>query len=499
MAPTIKSHSLKTLQPSLFSSQSSRTPPLPIYPRRSLVFFLHRRSRPRPVGSPNFHPWNYWSAGENFRNHWLSKLNLPRRYDELEPGWAKVHLKEWLRIACEKQQYLNRMVQVKSSHHWTRGWTDATNNTTSIHASLMKSLHEMSREPATATTVKRKPTASNSGIPGNLYQSSSPDANTAADSNEDAEVDPITLKRIFGEHPDAIRSQVAFERTGGHGIAKSTNHVKAPDMNFGNIALQSLENYYSSFDSGREHRSMPNNESTVRSLPAENKTDYSTSTEHTPSTDPNLSLMIQAHHMRNVDPLILPQATIGTLDATKKSALAQNEYHNIEYQISQTETWNEDSATNTSIPHSAETNLNRPNSNSSTKKASPDINTASGIVQRLSPADLIASLRYYDTKRGSLPDEEPLSAEDIAFLKSTRVKQTGAKEATTSNSRMLVEDYQAEPTWKSKAKKVGAIISSIVVGTYIIGVGNKLFFTQPESMAAAEMLSAVRRSRKVEV
>ncbi|KAK6353258.1 hypothetical protein TWF696_005235 [Orbilia brochopaga] len=103
---------------------------------------------------------------------------------------------------------------------------------------------------------------------------------------------------------------------------------------------------------------------------------------------------------------------------------------------------------------------------------------------KLSPADLIASLRYYDRRRGTLPDEEPLSAQDIAILEALRK----ADESTSENAR-------PRSTWSSRAKKAGLVISSVVLGTYVVGVGNKLLSPQPDSSAAAEMLTAVQRSR----
>ncbi|KAF3930772.1 hypothetical protein ABW20_dc0101946 [Dactylellina cionopaga] len=96
-------------------------------------------------------------------------------------------------------------------------------------------------------------------------------------------------------------------------------------------------------------------------------------------------------------------------------------------------------------------------------------------MEKLSPADLIASLRYYDRKRGSLPDEEPLSAADVAFLE----------------SRAREKPSDSHFAWK----KAGIALSSVIAGAYIIGVGNKLLFVPPETTAASEMLSAVRRSR----
>ncbi|KAF3921744.1 hypothetical protein ABW21_db0209284 [Orbilia brochopaga] len=115
-----------------------------------------------------------------------------------------------------------------------------------------------------------------------------------------------------------------------------------------------------------------------------------------------------------------------------------------------------------------------------------ELETPSAAIDppKMSPADLIASLRYYDRRRGTLPDEEPLSAQDIAILEAFRK----ADEGTSDNAR-------AKSNWSSKAKTAGLVVSSVVLGTYVVGVGNKLLTPQPDSSAAAEMLTAVQRSR----
>ncbi|KAK6496502.1 hypothetical protein TWF481_002518 [Arthrobotrys musiformis] len=111
----------------------------------------------------------------------------------------------------------------------------------------------------------------------------------------------------------------------------------------------------------------------------------------------------------------------------------------------------------------------------------------SGKKSELSPADLIASLRYYDRRRGALPDEEPLSPEDVAALESSRTKLTKGKSHSETSS-----DHSAG---KSSFKKIGLAVSSIVLSAYVFGVGAKLLSIQPESTAATELLSAVQRSK----
>ncbi|KAK6521958.1 hypothetical protein TWF281_002531 [Arthrobotrys megalospora] len=116
-----------------------------------------------------------------------------------------------------------------------------------------------------------------------------------------------------------------------------------------------------------------------------------------------------------------------------------------------------------------------------------------GKPSKLSPADLIASLRYYDRKRGFLPDEEPLSAEDIAALESSRIKLTQARRSISQSKHS--ETISESSTWKAGIKKIGLTLSSVVAGAYILGIGTKLLSVQPESTAAAELLSAVQRSK----
>ncbi|KAK6331053.1 hypothetical protein TWF718_003243 [Orbilia javanica] len=111
-------------------------------------------------------------------------------------------------------------------------------------------------------------------------------------------------------------------------------------------------------------------------------------------------------------------------------------------------------------------------------------------ASKLSPADLIASLRYYDRRRGTLPDEEPLSPEDIAVLESSRTKLTKGRRPVSQS-----EASSKNPTKKTGFKRIGLAISSVVVGGYIFGVGTKLLSVQPESTAATELLSAVQRSK----
>ncbi|KAK6341789.1 hypothetical protein TWF730_001281 [Orbilia blumenaviensis] len=113
-----------------------------------------------------------------------------------------------------------------------------------------------------------------------------------------------------------------------------------------------------------------------------------------------------------------------------------------------------------------------------------------GKASKLSPADLIASLRYYDRRRGALPDEEPLSAEDIAALESSRTKSNMDKKPISQSG-----NSTDSSTRKSSFKRVGLAVSSVVVGAYVFGVGTKLFSVKPESTAATELLSAVQRSK----
>ncbi|KAF3183205.1 hypothetical protein TWF225_006346 [Orbilia oligospora] len=113
-----------------------------------------------------------------------------------------------------------------------------------------------------------------------------------------------------------------------------------------------------------------------------------------------------------------------------------------------------------------------------------------GKPSKLSPADLIASLRYYDRQRGTLPDEEPLSSEDVAVLESARTKLKSGLKSTSQ--------YETTTEYSTKwlnFKRIGIAASSFVVGVYIFGVGTKLVSVQPESTAAVELLSAVQRSK----
>ncbi|RVD90026.1 uncharacterized protein DFL_001009 [Arthrobotrys flagrans] len=114
----------------------------------------------------------------------------------------------------------------------------------------------------------------------------------------------------------------------------------------------------------------------------------------------------------------------------------------------------------------------------------------SGKSSKLSPADLIASLRYYDRRRGTLPDEEPLSPEDVAVLESSRTKLTKGRKSISRS-----ETSSDHSNRKSSFKRIGLAVSSVVVGAYIFGIGTKLLSVQPESTAAAEFLSAVQRSK----
>ncbi|KAF3205047.1 hypothetical protein TWF679_009478 [Orbilia oligospora] len=113
-----------------------------------------------------------------------------------------------------------------------------------------------------------------------------------------------------------------------------------------------------------------------------------------------------------------------------------------------------------------------------------------GKPSKLSPADLIASLRYYDRQRGTLPDEEPLSSEDVAVLESARTKLKSGLKSTSQ-----YETTSEYPTKRLNFKRMGIAASSIVVGVYIFGVGTKLVSVQPESTAAVELLSAAQRSK----
>ncbi|KAK6502143.1 hypothetical protein TWF506_002743 [Arthrobotrys conoides] len=126
------------------------------------------------------------------------------------------------------------------------------------------------------------------------------------------------------------------------------------------------------------------------------------------------------------------------------------------------------------------------------KKPQPLETTAANVgeASKLSPADLIASLRYYDRERGTLPDEEPLSAEDVAALESSRDKLKKGSRLTSQAE--ASPDYS---TRKTRFKRIGLVISSAVVGVYIFGVGTKLLSVQPESATAAEILSAVQGSK----
>ncbi|KAF3922796.1 hypothetical protein AA313_de0207517 [Arthrobotrys entomopaga] len=466
MIPTDSRVLLVKISPSFHRVSLSR---VPAQPHRNLVFFLHRRSRPKHAHSEytasDFHPWNRWRETDDVAHHWLSSFT--RSYKDLDPKWTRAHL-NWWRIARVKEDYLHRVVRATTPYHWHHEWDQATRKANRIHAILLKGLREMNHRYAQEQELKVDNPTKTPTTADTKARTSDTHA-TMKSVDEGTEIDLITLKRVPRVSANTYIDQMLNGNSGkpSHGGANSGH---AANMSTTEFNLDVLENNTASFDA-----------------------DIPSTVVETSGPIPQLESDKNTTTPINCESNVKIQAIPGN-DGTANSTLAATGDSGPELQPNVNLNPNETTIIELGAPI-LEASTARPDLESATG-LSYDSDVISNSPPKLSPADLIASLRYYDRKRGLLPDEEPLSAEDIALLESSKIKATASKETTIPRSKFPAEDDRVRLEWMSKVKRVVFALSSIVAGAYIIGIGNKLLFVQPESTAAAEMLSAVRRSRE---
>ncbi|KAF3941323.1 hypothetical protein ABW19_dt0202681 [Dactylella cylindrospora] len=535
------------------SVQSSRRPVRiarspPHITRRNLIFFVHRSRRCHPKASPHFwtsqdrssvyskrhneaktphfHPWGSWKQTAGASQEWLFKWNYSHKFKDEDPRErANAYMDEMIaRMSERKGHYMNRVSQIEGRfndiYRWANQWSDsARKEANSLHASLMKRMYEMSKPYVTedkATHRSKTSTKSRQSEPPtnhynktaslNATEATSEEINAVKiqatqDIQDETEIDYITLKRVPKQKVEPLSSAT-------------------PTL----IDALQNEGTRTSFSKLEQDEILDAKTSNV--LPLDPPTSTAKDALQIDSSDKisqNQELISGLESIIYVNP---PQDTASELGGEKGAVLTAGDETLGEISTADsvkdvTEDGHPESASRSNIniyPGTVSVGSDPKSSSQFSPLPNSEVLSAAGTIQdsgeaavlgqsdqaftadalpKLSPADLIASLRYYDRNRGRLPDEEPLSTQDIAFLEATRDKL--AKELEARLKRGSSANADSTPGKKSRTKQIGIAIGSAVIATYVVGVGSKLFSAQSDSTAAAELLSAVQRSRETKI